>query len=328
MAAQYEYLLPVFVGHPFTAPHTAELRRAVSAACAQLNASQPAAGKRYHWEPRFLDGVDTSRQTTVFENVRQEIEESALTLFDLSDQSTVNVFFEMGLAVGLGRACHLLCRGAYRPPADLRAVVRHSYDTEDELRAKLVSALHDRLIELRRQSRAQDVLDLKIQIDAVWDQWMGQAERGLSFFGGDLSWVDARKDDLVAAVDRGVSVRVFCLESATDLPRVRNRLTTLTELGAAVKLMHDSADPRVRGLIVDPDHNPEARCQIMTVEKSKRRDVIYNHEREGLTTGESKDRYRGVVYRGDSHLRQTTALVRLFNLLWAQAPAIPRPGGV
>ena len=45
-----------------------------------------------------------------------------MTLFDITDRDNVNVFLELGLSIGMGRAVVLVSKKPFDPPADLRGL--------------------------------------------------------------------------------------------------------------------------------------------------------------------------------------------------------------
>src|SRR5262249_11956768 len=159
-----------FVGHPFNAPYTDELRQAVTAVCDAANLNQPAGGKRYLWVPRFINRLDHGNPATVLETVRDAIRQSAVTLFDITDRSNPNVFLELGLPLGMGRAIVLAGRKPFKPPSDLGGLRGIEYADAADLRAQLLDFFDARLRELRQTPPpGQDLIHQKIQIDAVWD---------------------------------------------------------------------------------------------------------------------------------------------------------------
>jgi len=120
----YDYLLPIFVGHPFQAEYTKDLRDVIERACDKLNNEQTKMKKKYIWKPEFLNTIESSNPTTILEAVRESIREAALCLFDISDVSKVNIFFELGIAVGMQRSLALLARAPYTAPSDLQGLRR------------------------------------------------------------------------------------------------------------------------------------------------------------------------------------------------------------
>ena len=96
----YEDPLPVFVGHPFDAPHTETLRQAVSRACDTANANQPTSGKRFLWgAARFVNRLDHGAPASVLETIRDAIR-NPLSLSSTSPTEPTSTCFS-------NWACHL-----------------------------------------------------------------------------------------------------------------------------------------------------------------------------------------------------------------------------
>jgi hypothetical protein len=324
MRPDYEYLLPIFVGHPFDAPNTETLRVAISGACEAANAKQSTSEKRLLWVPRFLNRLDSGAPSSVLETIREAIRQSAVTLFDITDRGNVNVFLELGISLGMGRAMVLTCHKPFNPPADLRGLRGIEYTNGDDLQLQLVEFLDARLRELRETPPpGQDVLHHKIQIDAIWDDLARTAKKKLYYFAGDVSWVRTLGPILQEAVGEGVGVHVCCqMPDRDDVIKWQN-IDRLRDLGAKVRAYPAGLDPRLRGFLTEPQDLSEQTLALL-VEKETRVGGRADYARTGVTVGESEFFYKANLFRCTTHPRITCALVRLFEATWKDSLACER----
>jgi len=97
----------VFVGHVFDQSSIDDLRTAISSAT-----------KSTEWNPIYADEkiVDGHILT---EKIIPEIQLAEFCLFDISDKTRPNIFFELGIAKGMGKPCILLIRSGVEPPHPL-----------------------------------------------------------------------------------------------------------------------------------------------------------------------------------------------------------------
>jgi len=320
----YEYLLPVFVGHPFDAPHTETLRQAVSRACDAANANQPTSGNRFLWVPRFVNRLDHGAPASVLETIRDAIRQSAVTLFDITNRGNVNVFLELGLSLGMGRAVVLTGKHPFDPPSDLGGLRGIEYADGDDLQARLFEFLEARLRELRQTPPpGQDLLHHKIQIDAIWGEGARTAEKWLYYFAGDVSWVRTLGPILQDAIAAGVGVHVCCQKPGPEQAVKWQNIEQLRHLGAQVKAYAPGLDPRLRGFLTEPQDLSEQTIALL-VEKETRVGGRSDYARTGVTVGESQFLYKANLYRGTTHPRITCALVRLFEAIWKDSPPCVR----
>ncbi|HUT35770.1 MAG TPA: hypothetical protein VNE39_19950 [Planctomycetota bacterium] len=319
-AAEYEYLLPIFVGHPFRSRQTEGLRTAIQLVCNAVNERQ-GQRKRFLWVPRFLGELDESQPTSVLHAVTEALRQSALSLFEITDCASPNVFLELGIAIGMGRSMALLMRKPYSPPADLRGLRGIEYEDELDLQIQVRDFLEARLRELQRPpSPEQSATHLKMQIDANWVHRIQTATKALYFFAGDVSWAKTYSGLLQGATERGVTVRVCCREPDPDEAAKWRNVDLLKGSGCHVKLFGPLLDPRVRGLVVDPSEMSEV-TEVMIVEKETRRGGRKDYERTGWTIGESEFLYTATLYRGNRETRLAGALIRLFEATWRDSAA-------
>ena len=313
----YEYLLPVFVGHPFHAASTAAVRAAVQRVCDTLNAGQKKSQKRFLWAPEFAFRLDETRLQTVLTRVRELIRHSALTIFDVNAKNA-NVFFELGMAVGMNQPTVLLGRKPFAPPADLRGFRGIEYTNEGNLARQLEQVLHTRLKELHKfPSSGQDVIYQKMQIDASWHHRIRRASESLYFLAGDLSWATTLREDLREAVRRGVTICVCCKSPDPSEKTKWDNVGMLSKTGAKVKLFGASLDPRIRGFISDPAEPANAEALFVEKERRNPSDGCSHLENTGVTIGESEYVYKGQIFRAETHPKILTAIIRLFEAIWS-----------
>ena len=311
----YDYLLPIFVGHPFGSEATDTLRSAIQLVCKAANKAQTGP-KRYVWEPRFLSELDHTQPENLLGRISSEIEQSALALFDITDVSRINVFLELGVALGQNRSLALLMRKPFTPPADLRGLRGIEYTEEVDLQVRLRQLLDARLAELSRSpAEGQCVIHQKIQIDSTWQHRLQTASHSVSFFAGDVSWAGTYADALEKARARGVTLRACCRQPDEDEEVKWANIRTLKDLGCSVRLVGSAMDPRVRGFIVDAE-DMNQNTEALIVEKRTRIGGRTDYERSGATVGESEFLYRGRVFRYSEESRLVAALSRLFMATW------------
>ena len=317
-----EYLLPLFVGHPFGAPGVAEFRSAVELACEAANGTA-ALPRRYVWLPRFLEKVDHGNLISVFATVRQAIRETALAVFEISDPACRNVFLELGTAVGMNRPIALMHRQPLAPPSDLAGLRCIVYSDKLDLANQLHALLMARLAELGEPpTDGRELIHQKMQIDAIWEHGIRTADKALFFFAGDVSWARRYQELLRDAVVRGVTTRVCCRRPDEDEKVKWDNIEKLHSTGTSVRMLPCAIDPRVRGFISEPRELDE-QTQVVLVEKRTRDGGRYDYVRTGLTKGESQFFYTARLYRGHAHPRVTAAMVRLFEATWSHCEAMP-----
>lgn len=313
--SSYEYVLPVFVGHPFQAAFTEELRQAVNEVCQQMNVRQTS-DRTHFWQPDFLNTLESSRPQTILETITEIIRQSALCLFEVTETNKANIFFELGVAVGMNRRLALMAKRPYIPPSDLQGVRRIEYETIDDLIPQLQLLFQSRIIELSRPpDMGQDVIYQKMQIDANWKHRLQTASKAICFFAGDLSWATSYASEIQEACERGVTVRICCRRPRESEARKWNNIEVLHSPGVEIKLVPPHLDPVVRGFIHEPDDLTD-NTEVMLVEKTTRQFHSYEYERTGVTIGESKFLYRAHIYRGNTHLKHVSGFVRLFDAIW------------
>jgi hypothetical protein len=320
----YEYLLPVFVGHPFAASHTETLRQAIDGACRKANHEQPTTGKRFLWVPRYINRLDHGTPATVLETIHEAIRQAAVTIFDITERSNVNVFLELGLSLGMGRAVVLAGKKPFNPPSDLGGLRGIEYTDAADLEARLFDFLDARLRELRQTPPpGQDLLHHKIQIDAVWDDRARRAKEGLYYFAGDVSWVSRLGPTLRDAIADGVEVQVCCRKPEADQVIKWQNIEQLQELGARVRTYAPGFDPKLRGFLTEPRDLSEQTIALL-VEKETRVGGRADYDRTGVTVGESEFLYKANLFRGTTHPRITCGLVRLFEAIWKDGEPVAR----
>jgi hypothetical protein len=313
--ATYEYLLPTFVGHPFQADHTEALRAIIETTCNTLNSGQ-SGEKHFFWKPEFLHTLEKSRPETILDAVRESIRQSALCIFDISEATNANVFFELGLAVGMRRALVLLGKKPFYAPSDLQGIRGIEYTDMDDLGGKLEQLMWSRLHELQRPpEHGQDIIHQKMQIDANWRNRIRHAGKSIYFFAGDLSWAEEYSREIKQAVDRGITVLVCCREPRAIETRKWANIDTLRDSGALIRLYDSGFDPKVRGFVVDAEDLNE-HTEIMLVDKEARFGNAHQYDRTGITVGESQYLYKAHIYRGHLQIRQVAAFIRLFEFVW------------
>jgi hypothetical protein len=317
-APRYEYLLPVFVGHPSEADHTGPLREAVELACQQVNREQEDSRKPFLCVPQFVDRLDHSNLATVLEMIRESIRQSALAIFEVSQKTSVNVFLELGVAIGMNRPAVLLGRKPYDPPSDLRGYRAVEYSGEKDLQNQLVNLLKVRIRELSRPpSIEQHLVHQKMQIDAIWQHRAEWAENAILFLAGDLSWGATLEETLRRKAREGVAIRVCCKRPRGAEALKWGNIRRLQETGVEIKLYDEVVDPGLRGFIWEPSH--PTRSEAVFVDKERRRGSRTDFESSGVTIGESEYLYTATIYNGQSHPRFITAVLRLFESMWERA---------
>ncbi len=313
---RYEYLLPMFIGHPFNAEYTEALRKTILQVCDNQNNNQPIKTKKFYWKPEFLNTLENLQVQSILQAIQKTIRESALCVFDITDITNANVFFELGVAIGMRRALIVSSRKPYRPPSDLQGVRGIEYLNMEDLAVQLERAVSSRLLELSSPpEHGQEIIHQKMQIDANWRYRIQTAGRSIYFFAGDLSWAEEYCDDVASACERGVNIYACCKRPKDHETKKWQNISLLSEHGAEVKFYDIQLDPRVRRLIVDSEDMNE-HTEIMLVEKETRFGRSYNYERTGTTIGESQYLYKANIYRGHSHVRHVASLVRLFETIW------------
>ena len=309
----FEYLLPVFVGHAFTSDLGETLGRAVQHACGKVNAEQDDSAKRFVCVPQFAAHLDHSNLATVLDTVCERIRQSALTIFEVSGESSVNVFLELGIAIGMKRSVVLLARKPYDPPSDLRGYRAQEYSDQNDLEILLADLIRTRLAELSRPPLPdQHVIHQKMQIDAVWQNRIELAEDEICFLAGDVSWASTLGESLRRRITSGVTVRVCCKRPAGTESVKWSNIHKLVEIGTQVKLYDASFDPGLRGFIWEPSR--PSLTEAVFVDKQRRRGV--HLESSGVTIGESESLYTATISQGQTHHRHLTAVVRLFQHMW------------
>jgi hypothetical protein len=249
--------------------------------------------------------------------VRESIREAALCLFDISDVSKVNIFFELGIAVGMQRSLALLARAPYTAPSDLQGLRRIEYGHIRELEFPLQSLLSSRLQELQRPpNHGQEFIHQKMQIDANWRYRLSTASKSIYFFAGDLSWASDYQDAIERACERGVTIQICCREPRKGETRKWQNIEILAHLpDLQIRLFAPDADPGLRGFITDAEEISE-NTEVMLIEKQTRLLRSQNYASTGLTIGETSFLYKAYFYRGHTHRKHVTAMIRLFEALW------------
>ncbi len=312
----YDYLLPIFVGHPFKADYTKALREAINTACDRVNNQQSGDGKRFLWIPDFLNNPKSNVPQTIFDKVQRSIRESALCIFEITDLQKVNVFFELGIAIGMQRRYVLLAKTPYQPPSDLQGLERIDYSDMDDLTAQLEEILLDRVQELLGEpGEEEEVFYRKIQIDALWRFHLTNVSKSIHIFAGDMSWADIHMPAITNICKKGVQVQICCARPESHERKKWENIDMLNIPGVKIKLFNsDTSDPKLRGFIVDPKE--VGNCTIVLTEKKRRSQHTANYKRTGFTIGEREFLYTAHVYRATSYPRHTVAIARLFETIW------------
>jgi len=317
VSENYEYLLPIFVGHPFKAEYTESLRTAINTACETINLEQLDPDSRFMWTPIFLHTLQSSNPESIYQVIRDVIRQSALCLFEITDTTKVNIFFELGVAAGMGRRLAIMFKPPYVPPSDLQGIRGMEYRDMDDLRLQIETFLRARVIELRSPLTVeQEITFQKMQIDALWKHRLKTVKQAMYFFAGDLSWVTDYQDLMILACQRGVTLRILCKRPKLGETKKWENIRLAKTIGADIKLFDSSIDPAIRGFIAEPDElgfNREA----LLIEKQDRATHSQEYERTGSTIGESKFLYKGYVYKGNIHTKHIVALIRLFETTWS-----------
>lgn len=122
----------LFVGHAFTRDQIDDLRRALREGIPMVGGSL--------WFADEHPGVGS-----LFEKIKEGIDESVACLFDISDRPRPNVFLELGYALGREKPCVLLCRSGTRIPTDLKGFEFLEYESYADLSQKLYASIGPRL---------------------------------------------------------------------------------------------------------------------------------------------------------------------------------------
>lgn len=118
-------LLTVFVGHIFDQASIDDLRTAI------FNATRSTRWKPIYADEKIVDGH------ILTEKIIPEIQQAAFCLFEISDKTRPNIFFELGIAKGMGKPCILLIKSGIEVPSDLGGYDRLIYASYKELEEKL-----------------------------------------------------------------------------------------------------------------------------------------------------------------------------------------------
>jgi len=118
----------LFVGHAFTRKQINELRRALREGIQMVGASL--------WFADEHAGVGS-----LFEKVKEGIDQARACIFDISDTSRPNVFLELGYANGRSKPCILICRRGTKIPTDLKGFEFLEYKSYEDLSKQLHATL-------------------------------------------------------------------------------------------------------------------------------------------------------------------------------------------
>jgi hypothetical protein len=118
-------ILTVFVGHIFDQSSIDDLRAVIS------NATKSTDWKPVYADEKIVDGH------ILTDKIIPEIQLAEFCLFEISDRTRPNIFFELGIAKGMGKPCILLIKSGCEVPSDLGGYDRLIYASYKELERKL-----------------------------------------------------------------------------------------------------------------------------------------------------------------------------------------------
>ena len=115
----------VFVGHIFDQASIDDLRAVIASSA-----------KATQWKPMYADEKIVDGHILI-DKIIPEIQLAEFCLFEISDRTRPNIFFELGIAKGMGKPCVLLIRSGIDVPSDLGGYDRLIYGSYKELERKL-----------------------------------------------------------------------------------------------------------------------------------------------------------------------------------------------
>lgn len=173
----------VFVGHVFDQSSIDDLRAAIS------RATRSTVWKPVYADDKIVDGH------ILTEKIIPEIQLAEFCLFDISDKTRSNIFFELGIAKGMGKPCILLIRSGVEVPSDLGGFDRLIYASYKELEKKLRKVFaNPPTLNTTEQQILSYIFHLQNDYIRVYE-----SGKGISFV-----------DDLLKSASRNVSMIGLC----------------------------------------------------------------------------------------------------------------------
>lgn len=186
-----QHLLTVFVGHIFDQASIDDLRAVIS------NATKSTRWKPVYADEKIVDGH------ILTEKIIPEIQQAEFCLFEISDKTRPNIFFELGIAKGIGKPCILLIKSGIEVPSNLGGYDRLIYASYKELEGKLRKVFAN---PPTLNSTEKQILSYIFHLQSDYIR-VYEAGKGISFV-----------EDLLKSVSRNVSMLGLCgnpVEAAT-----------------------------------------------------------------------------------------------------------------